>query len=89
MLEHVIAVVCTYVLWKSRVVLADNSRANTEEHALRQALKQQRDSVVDSLIDFVVGEESQVTELVKRAVSTDSSIVVPLLIFAYYRHSLM
>jgi cohesin complex subunit SA-1/2 len=69
MIEQVITILCTYLLWKTRVVLADSTRPSAEDHALRQALKQQRDSIVDGLLDFVVGEDSQVTEFVKRAVS--------------------
>ena len=39
-----------------------------EGHALRQTLKQQRDPVVETLTDFVIGEESIVTDPVKRVV---------------------
>jgi hypothetical protein len=39
-----------------------------EAHALRQALKQQRDPVIETLTDLVIGEESVVTGPVKRVV---------------------
>lgn len=46
---------------------------SSEGHALRQALKQQRDPVVETLTDFVIGEESVVTDRVKRVVCVQVS----------------
>jgi len=68
MIEQVISILSLYIGWKSHEVFsADLSSA--EGHALQQALKQQRDPIVGNLLDFVIGENSQVTEPVKRAVS--------------------
>lgn len=67
MIEQVISILSSYIVWKSHEVFsADLSSA--EGHALQQALKQQRDPIVDNLTEFVIGENSQVTESVKRAV---------------------
>ena len=44
-----------------------------EGHALRQALKQQRDPVLETLTDFVIGEQSVVTDPVKRVVCVQFS----------------
>lgn len=68
MIEQVISILSSYVIWKSHEVFsADLSSA--EGHALQQSLKQQRDPIVDTFLDFVIGDNSQVTEPVKRAVS--------------------
>ena len=66
--EHAINVASYYLLWKSHAVFAIADVDSTEAHALRQALKQQRDPIVEVLTDFVIGEESVVTEPVKRVV---------------------
>ncbi|KIM27792.1 hypothetical protein M408DRAFT_329747 [Serendipita vermifera MAFF 305830] len=66
MIEQVISILSSYIIWKSHEVFsADLSSA--EGHALQQSLKQQRDPIVDTFLDFVIGENSQVTEPVKRA----------------------
>jgi hypothetical protein len=68
MVEQIISILSLYIGWKSTEMFsADLSSA--EGHALQQALKQQRDPIVDNFLDFVIGENSQVTEPVKRAVS--------------------
>lgn len=68
MVEQIISILSLYISWKSTEMFsADLSGA--EGHALQQALKQQRDPIVDNFLDFVIGENSQVTEPVKRSVS--------------------
>lgn len=67
MIEHTISVLCSYILWKSHAVFAVDP-SSAEGHALQQALKQQRDPIVDILTSFVIGEDSQVTDSIKRAV---------------------
>jgi hypothetical protein len=71
--EHAINIASYYLLWKSHAVFAITDVDSPEGHALRQALKQQRDPIVETLTDFVIGEESVVTDPVKRVVCVQVS----------------
>ncbi|KAG8773087.1 hypothetical protein FRC15_002275 [Serendipita sp. 397] len=65
-IEQAISILFSYILWKSHgVTAADGSSA--EGHALQQALKQLRDPILQNLTEYVIGENSQVTQDVKRA----------------------
>jgi hypothetical protein len=61
--------------------------ASAEGHAAQQALKQQRDPVTETLLDLVIGENTQVTQGVKRAVRY---LLISLFnTHKYHRHSLL
>ncbi|KAG8818564.1 hypothetical protein FRC17_010784 [Serendipita sp. 399] len=66
LIEQAISILFSYILWKSHAVTAADT-SSAEGHALQQALNQQRDPILENLIDYIIGEDSQVTQSVKRA----------------------
>ncbi|CCA73858.1 related to Nuclear cohesin complex subunit [Serendipita indica DSM 11827] len=66
LIEQAIYVLFSFILWKSHSISAVDL-SSAEGHALQQSIKQQRDPIIEMLIEYLVGENSQVTKKVKQA----------------------
>lgn len=73
MVEQGVHLLGLHLIWKARS-LPDAKDTSPDSETLRQTLREQRDSLIEKLIDYVVGQQSNTAEAVKRAVS--SSVVV-------------
>ena len=67
MVEQALNVVNLHIIWKARALTAAAEPSADEIHH-RDSLKEQRDSLVEKLIEYAVGTQSNTAEGVKRAV---------------------
>lgn len=72
MVEQALNLLTLYVIWKARG-LTNVVEPSPEETHLREQLKAVRDSLVDKLLEFAIGTQSNTSDGVKRAVSSSSS----------------
>lgn len=68
MIEQALNVVNLHVIWKARGLTAA-VEPSADEIQQRDSLKEQRDSLVEKLVEYAVGTQSNTAEGVKRAVS--------------------
>ena len=67
MIDQALQVLYLHILWKARG-LTNPNEPSEDELAFREKLKEQRDSVLDKLLEFAVGTQSNTAEGVRRAV---------------------
>lgn len=68
MIDHALNLLTLYVIWKARG-LTHAAEPATEEAQLRERLKECRDSLLEKLLEFAIGTQSNTADGVKRAVS--------------------
>lgn len=68
MVEQGLHLLGLHVIWKARS-LPDVKDTSPDSDTFRHALREQRDSLLEKLVDYVVGQPSNTAEVVKRAVS--------------------
>ncbi|KAF8558607.1 hypothetical protein OG21DRAFT_1504012 [Imleria badia] len=66
MVEQGLHLLGLHVIWKARS-LPDVKDTSPDSDTFRQALREQRDSLLEKLVDYVVGQQSNTAEVVKRA----------------------
>lgn len=67
MVEQGLHLLGLHIIWKARS-LPDVKDTSPDSNTFRQALRDQRDSLLEKLVDYVVGQQSNTGEAVKRAV---------------------
>lgn len=70
MVEQALHVLTLHIIWKSKDLPKPQpgQEPTADEEKYRDALKQQRDSLVEKLSEFAIGTQSNTAEGVKRAV---------------------
>lgn len=68
MIDQALQVLYLHILWKARA-LTTSSEPSQDETDFRDKLKEQRDSLLDKLLEFAVGTQSNTAEGVRRPVS--------------------
>jgi cohesin complex subunit SA-1/2 len=68
MIDHALQLLSLHIVWKVRGLPAGPD-PSAEEVRFRETLLEQRDSLLEKLIEFAVGTQSNTAEGVKRAVS--------------------
>ncbi|KAI0795779.1 hypothetical protein C8Q75DRAFT_747433 [Abortiporus biennis] len=66
MVDQALQVLYLHILWKARA-LTSSPEPSTQEIAFRDKLKEQRDILLDKLLEFAVGTQSNTAEGVRRA----------------------
>ncbi|KZV96026.1 hypothetical protein EXIGLDRAFT_833952, partial [Exidia glandulosa HHB12029] len=66
LVDHCVHVLATHIMWKARVLLGEKS-PSPEDDPVREALQQQRDTLLEKLTEFAVGQRSKPCERVARA----------------------
>lgn len=71
MVEQALHVLVLHVIWKSKDMPRTQpaKEFTLDEEKVRDAVKQQRDSLLEKLVEFAIGTQSNTTEGVKHAVS--------------------
>lgn len=68
MIEQGLHLLGLHILWKARS-LPDAKDTSVDSNELRETLRDQRDSLLEKLVEYAVGAQSNTAEGVKRAVS--------------------
>lgn len=68
MIDQALQVLYLHVLWKARA-LTNPAEPSADEVAFRTKLQTQRDALLEKLLEFAVGMQSNTAEGVKRSVS--------------------
>ncbi|TFK31727.1 hypothetical protein BDQ12DRAFT_93119 [Crucibulum laeve] len=66
MIEQALRVLTLHILWKGKGLTAEND-SSPEEIRYRDELKEQRESLLEKLVEYAVGTQSNTAEGVKRA----------------------
>ncbi|KAK7678058.1 hypothetical protein QCA50_018999 [Cerrena zonata] len=66
MIDHALQVLYLHILWKARVLTASPD-PTPDEIAFRDKLKEQRDSLLEKLLEFAIGTQSNTAEGVRRS----------------------
>lgn len=74
MIEQALQVLTLHIIWKGKGLTADVD-PSPEETRLRETLKDQRQSLLEKLIEYAVGTQSNTVEGVKRAVCISGAIL--------------
>lgn len=69
MVEQGLHLLGLHIIWKARS-LPDVKHTSPDSDMFRQTLREQRDSLIEKLVDYVVGQQSNTSEVVKRAVGS-------------------
>lgn len=71
MVEQALQVLALHVIWKSKDMprVQPGKEFTPDEEKVRDVVKLQRDSLVEKLVEFAIGTQSNTAEGVKRAVS--------------------
>ena len=72
MLDQALNLLTLYIIWKSRG-LTSAPEPSPEEISFREKLKEARDTLLDKLLEFAIGTQSNTSETVRRAVSRSVS----------------
>jgi cohesin complex subunit SA-1/2 len=67
MIEQGLQVLGLHIMWKTRS-LPDAKEATTEDEKYMETLREQRDSLLEKLVEYAVGTQSNTAEAVKRTV---------------------
>jgi cohesin complex subunit SA-1/2 len=67
MIEQGLQVLGLHIMWKTRS-LPDAKEATPEDEKYMETLREQRDSLLEKLVEYAVGTQSNTAEAVKRAV---------------------
>lgn len=67
MVEQALHLLTLHIMWKGKGLTVDDDMS-TEETKLREILVAQRESLLEKLIEYAVGEQSNTAEGVKRTV---------------------
>lgn len=68
MIEQALNVLNLHIIWKARgLTSAEDPSADEAKH--RESLKEQRDTLLEKLVEYAVGTQSNTGESVKRVVS--------------------
>ena len=67
MIDHALQVLYLHILWKARGLTA-SADPSPDEVAFRDKLQEQRDSLVEKLIEYAIGTQSNTAEGVRRSV---------------------
>lgn len=73
MIDQTLHLLTLYIMWKARG-LTSASDPTPEELRYREELKEHRDALVEKLLGFVVGTQSNTADGVRRAVSQTISL---------------
>ena len=73
MVEQGLHLLGLHIIWKARS-LPDVKDTSPDSDKFRQALREQRDSLIEKLTDYVVGQQSNTAEVVKRAVGSSAVV---------------
>ena len=78
MVSETLDLLAMHVIWKTKSLPSQGGRTPDERKA-GQALLEQRTALVQKLIEFAVGTQSNTAEAVKRVVSSSSLAQFPVL----------
>jgi cohesin complex subunit SA-1/2 len=78
MIEQGLHLLGLHIIWKARN-LPDAKDTSPDSQSFRATLREQRDSLLEKLVEYVVGQQSNTAEGVKRTVSVSFVLVLPLL----------
>jgi len=72
MVEQALHVLVLHVIWKTKDVPRTRPRKELtpDEEKVRGVVKQQRDSLLEKLVEFAIGTQSNTTQGVKHAVTS-------------------
>lgn len=73
MIEHALNVLNLHIIWKARD-LTSAADPSPEEIQHRESLKEQREYLLEKLVEYAIGTQSNTAEGVKRTVS---SLIIP------------
>ena len=71
MVEQALSLLTLYIIWKARG-LTNSDEPSPEEARLRDRLKECRDALLEKLLEFAIGTQSNTSDGVKRAVGPPS-----------------
>ena len=66
MIERALQFLTLHIVWKARRLPAD-AEPPAEEEQFREKVKEQRDTLLEKLVEYAVGTQSNTIEGVKRA----------------------
>lgn len=69
MVDQALSLLTLYIIWKARG-LSNAAEPSAEEVRLRERLKESRDALLEKLLEFAIGTQSNTSDGVKRAVWT-------------------
>jgi cohesin complex subunit SA-1/2 len=72
MTEQALNLLNLHIIWKARGLTADGE-LSTEEIRSRETLREQMDALLEKLVEYAVGTQSNTAEGVKRTVSSQTS----------------
>ena len=76
MIEQALHVLTLHIIWKSKGLTVDND-PTPEEVRYKETLVEERDTLLEKLVEYAVGTQSNTVEGVKRAVRFPSPSFIP------------
>ncbi|KAF9817346.1 hypothetical protein IEO21_03487 [Rhodonia placenta] len=67
MVDRALHVLTLHIIWKARGLTAADAELSPEEQRFKQKLREQRESLLEKLLEFAVGTQSNTAEGVRRA----------------------
>lgn len=68
MIDRALHLLTLHIMWKARGLTTADGELSVEESRFREKLREQRESLLEKLLEFVVGTQSNTVEDVRRAV---------------------
>lgn len=75
MIERALHFLTLHIFWKAKGLTADND-PTPEEIRYKEVLEEQREALLEKLVEYAVGTQSNTVEGVKRAVSSPSALIL-------------
>jgi cohesin complex subunit SA-1/2 len=69
MVEQALQVLTLHIIWKAGALTAD-AEPNAEDIRLKESLLSQREALLEKLVEYAIGTQSNTVDTVRRAVST-------------------
>ena len=70
MVDRALQVLTLHIIWKARNLTAATGETSADEQRFREKLREQREVLLEKLLEFAIGTQSNTAEGVRRAVST-------------------
>ena len=73
MVDRALQVLTLHIIWKARSLTAAAGESSPEEQQFREKLREQREVLLEKLLEFAIGTQTNTAEGVRRAVSTSQA----------------
>lgn len=77
MIDRALHLLTLHIIWKARGLTAADTDLSPEEERFHERLREQRESLLEKLLEFAIGTQSNTADGVRRAVCITCNICTP------------